>query len=149
MIDEREQAILEIIARLTDNRVEIGLATLKRVPLLNPIDSKDYPCLLLIENEDKIEKKSSSGICGYPMRRQLELVLELVARHGVDVKAMMRLIRRAIVTGTTVTGSPPLPVPNSDAFILESYIAGPTNFNIPDTIGMQLAFSLHYKDELL
>ena len=81
MIDEREQAILEIIARLTDNRVEIGLATLKRVPLLNPIDSKDYPCLLLIENEDKIEKKSSSGICGYPMRRQLELVLELVRSH--------------------------------------------------------------------
>lgn len=139
----RENGLLEIYERIKEDRTIIGLTSFKRTPT-NPIQEEDMPCLFMLEGTDNIIKHSSRANTGFPVRRALEVTLELVTIKSTDIKSMYRKLRTSVFTSRT-TG-----VFNSrvaeDAFINESRTEGPTGYGLPDVLGMSLVLDLVYTD---
>ena len=149
-MNNREDGLLEIYERIKSNRTELGLTSFKRTPT-EPINDKDMPCLIMLEGNDNIVTHSSKTNAGYPVRRALEVTLELITSKSTDIKAMLRNLRKVVFTER---GSDP-PFYNARLFsdgrpalIQENRTEGPNGYGLPDVLGMRLVLDLVYTDEL-
>jgi hypothetical protein len=149
-MNNREDGLLEIYERIKSNRTELGLTSFKRTPT-EPINDKDMPCLIMLEGNDNIVTHSSKTNAGYPVRRALEVTLELITSKSTDIKAMLRNLRKVVFTER---GSDPpfyngrLCANDRTGFIQESRTEGPNGYGLPDVLGMRLVLDLVYTDEL-
>ena len=149
-MNNREDGLLEIYERIKSNRTELGLTSFKRTPT-EPINDKDMPCLIMLEGNDNIVTHSSKTNAGYPVRRALEVTLELITSKSTDIKLMLRNLRKVVFTER---GSDPpfyngrLCANDRTGFIQESRTEGPNGYGLPDVLGMRLVLDLVYTDEL-
>lgn len=151
MTDNREDALVEIYERVKANRVDIGLKSFKRTPT-NPVDDGDLPCLFMLEGADLIVNSSSKTNTGYPVRRALEVKLELVTDGDTDIKTMLRNLRRIVFTkrdtDPALYDAKLLP-DNRTGSISESRTEGPDGYGLPNVLGMTLVLDLVYTDAIL
>jgi len=144
----RELGLEEIYERIKSRRAVIGVKTFKRLPTA-PIQDSDMPCIFMLEEIDNVIKQTSRGNTGYPVRRVLEVILELVTTKDVDIKAMYRRMRQAVFS---IIDSDPV-VYNAriadNVFINENRTEGPVGYGLPDILAMRLVLDLVYTDDVL
>lgn len=144
----RELGLLEIYDRIKDRRVAIGVSTFKRTPT-EPIQNSDMPCIFMLEGIDNVIKQTSRSNTGYPVRRVLEVILELVTTKDTDIKSIYRLMRQAVFS---IIGTSP-PIYDSkiadNVFIVENQSEGPVGYGLPDILAMRLVLDLVYTDDVL
>jgi hypothetical protein len=141
----REEALVQIYDRIKENRTILGLKSFKRTPT-EPIIQADLPCIFMHEENDIIISHSARGGSGYPAKRVLEVVLELVVDKNTDIKLLYRNVRDVVFT---VIGSDPKEysaIVATNAFINENRTEGPTGYGLPDILGMRLVLDLVYTD---
>lgn len=138
-MQNRENGLVEIYNRVYNARVALGLKAFKRTPTA-PVDVNFLPCVFMHEGVDEIVKHASRNMHGYPARRILEVMLEIITGTGYDVKQIYRGVR-SVVFGTT-------PVVADDTFIREIRTEGPTGYDIPDVVGIRFVVGLTYTDNL-
>jgi len=150
-MDNREDSLLELYERIKVNRVALGLVSFKRSPTV-PIKEAEMSCLVMLEGVDNIVAHSSKNSAGYPVRRALEVTLELMTPKDIDIKAVLRDLRRIVFTerGTDPPVYSARLVPDDrTGFIQESRTEGPTGYGLPGVLGMSLVLDLVYTDEIL
>jgi len=145
-MENRELGLLEVKARIKEDRVALGLTTFKRAPT-RPATLEDLPCVFMLEGADNIFKRSSRGALGYPARRSLEVIIELVVnKTATDIKSVYRELRKSVFK---VRGSDPVkynPRVADDTFINENRTEGPIGYGLPDIKVMRLVLDLIYID---
>jgi hypothetical protein len=150
-MNTREEALLEIYERIKEKRVSLGLTSFKRTPS-KPIDDSQMPCVFMLEGIDRVIDYSSRNSVGYPLKRSLEVTLELVVKSSVDIKDKLRELRRVIFTERgTIPGvlNPKLVPEGKVGFIQENRTEGPTGYGIDDILGMDLVLDLIYIDDVI
>lgn len=144
-MNNREDGLQEIYERLKANREALGIKTFRWTPT-QPATEEELTCIFMSEEKDEILDKSKRNKTGYPARRVLEVVIEIIVLENVDVKSLFRNIRRVIFTerGT----SPPVftPIVAKNTFISENRTEGPTGYGLPGIKGMVLVLDLVYTD---
>lgn len=151
MIDSREEALLEIYERIKAKRVALGLTSFKRTPT-EPIEAKHMPCVFMLEGPDNIIEYSGRSGMGYPVRRTLEVTLELVTTEDDNIKTKLRALRRVVFAekGTDPAVYNPRLVPKGQTgFIQEARTEGPTGYGLQDVLGMSLVLDLVYVDTMI
>lgn len=142
----RELGLDEIYERIKAHRVDIGVKTFKRTPT-SPIQDSDMPCIFMLEEIDNVIKQNSRTNTGYPVRRVLEVVFELVTTKSSDIKTMYRTMRQAVFMQRDST------LYNSrladNVFIVENRSEGPVGYGLPDILAMRLVLDLVYTDDVL
>ncbi len=150
-MDNREDALLELYERIKVNRVDLGLVSFKRTPT-NPISDSDMPCVIMLEGVDNIIEHGTRNNSGYPVRRALEVTLELITTKDTAIKTTLRSLRKAVFTerGTDPPVYSARLVPNTrTGFISESRTEGPTGYGLPNVLGMSLVLDLVYTDDVM
>lgn len=149
-MNNREDALIEIYNRIKDKRLDLGLVSFKRTPT-EPIDEPDLPCVFMLEGIDKIIDYSSRSNIGYPVKRSLEITIELVTTKSVDIKTKMRELRKIIFAERETDPfiyNPRLLPEGRVGFIQESRTEGPTGYGLKDILGMNLVLDLVYSDDI-
>ena len=144
MSDNRELGLLEIYERIKTNRSALGINTFKRTPT-RPVQESDLTCVLMIEGNDIIVKKSSRSTTGYPASRLLEVTIEVIAKKEIDVRTITRNLRSVIFTDR-ITGNPSSIIAKN-VFINENRTEGPMGFGMPNVVGIRLVLDLVYTDD--
>ena len=144
MSDNRELGLLEIYERIKTNRSALGINTFKRIPT-RPVQESDLTCVLMIEGNDIIVKKSSRSTTGYPASRLLEVTIEVIAKKEIDVRTITRNLRSVIFTDR-ITGNPSSIIAKN-VFINENRTEGPMGFGMPNVVGIRLVLDLVYTDD--
>lgn len=141
----RENGLQEIYERLKANRVALGVKSFKRTPT-SPAVQEDLPCIFMFEETDNVVEHSKRNKTGYPAKRVLEVVLEVIATKEADVKQLHIDIRRVIFT--ELGSNPPVfsPIVAENTFINENRTEGPSGYGLPDVVGMRLVLDLVYTD---
>jgi hypothetical protein len=148
---KKEEALVEIKARIKTVKVSLGLVTFVRTPTV-PVDIPEMPAVFMIEGVDHINKYSSRSSIGYPAKRIAEVVVELITAEKdsdgnyVDIKSMYRTVRSAIM----INANPLLKEDGSvdpTVFIREARTEGPSGYGLPDVVGMRLVLELFYIDK--
>lgn len=134
----REDGLDTVYQRIYDSKETLGLKGFKRSPT-KPIDEQYLPCIFMIEGIDEVSTISQRGQFGYPMRRELEVVLEIVSSREYDIKQLYRDVRSVILADT--------PVVAENTFIREIRTEGPTGYGLPDVLGMRLVLAMFYTDK--
>lgn len=150
-MDNREDSLLELYERVKLNRTDLGLKSFKRTPT-NPIADTDMPCLIMLEGVDNIVAHGSKNSSGYPVRRALEVTLELITTKDTEIKTLLKDLRRIVFTERST--DPPvyrarLVPDNRTGFIQESRTEGPTGYGLPNVLGMSLVLDLVYTDDIM
>jgi hypothetical protein len=150
--DNREDSLLEIYERIKVNKDLLGLVSFRRTPT-EPVDAVDMPCVFMLEGADSIIEYSSRSSVGYPVRRTLEVTLELIvskSKNGdTDIKSKLRALRRAVFAerdSDPVAYNPRLLPKGRTGVINESRTEGPTGYGLPDILCMSLVLDLVYTD---
>ena len=143
MTDNREAGLQEIYERIKENRIALDIDSFKRIPT-KPVQESDLTCCLMIEGNDVIIKKSSRGTTGYPAQRLLEVIIELIAKKSIDVRAITKNLRSVIFTDRIT--EKPSSIIAENVFINENRTEGPMGFGLPNVIGMRLVLDLVYTD---
>jgi len=136
-VQNRENGLIKIYDRIYTAKDALGLKGFKRSPT-KPIDEGYLPCIFMVEDVDEVIDTSSRGKFGYPMRRRLEVVLEIITDREYDVKELYRNVRSVVLSDT--------PVVADNTFIQEIRTEGPTGYGLPDVLGMRLVFNMFYTD---
>lgn len=136
-MEKREQGLLEIYNRVKNVKDAFGIKAFFRAPT-DPITQEVLPCIFMIEDNDEIQEYTARGGTGYPAKRKLEVVLEMVAVRDYDIKQLYRDVRTAVFTGG--------PLVAEGTFIREIRAEGPAGYDLPDVIGMRLVLALFYND---
>jgi len=149
--NNREDALQEIYERIKVKRISLGLTSFKRTPT-EPIVEKDMPCVFMLEGPDNIIEYSSRGNMGYPVRRTLEVTLELVTNSNIDIKSKLRDLRKAVFAERDI--DPPVYNPRlvdvgQTGFISENRTEGPSGYGLQDILGMSLVLDLVYTDDII
>jgi len=137
-MQQREAALGVIYQRVKAQREALGLQSFIRTPTL-PIDQSKLPCIYMDEGVDEVGEISSRYPAGYPSRRKMEVILEMVVSKGYDIKQLYRNVRNVVFTGGVNVAD--------DSFIREIRTEGPTGYGLPDVIGMRLVLALFYTDD--
>ncbi len=132
----REAGVQEIYNRIKAARHTLGIAACKRTPT-KPITEYKMPCVFIIEGVDIVLKDNSRNPLGYPSRRQLEVILEIIVERDVDIRALYTGIRSAVLSDATVA---------KNTFVMEIRTEGPSGYGLPDVSGMNLVLALTYTD---
>jgi len=142
----RELGLNEIYERIKDRRTDIGVLTFKRTPT-SPIQDSDMPCIFMLEGTDNVIRQTQRNNTGYPARRVLEVILELVTTKDSDIKTMFRNMRQSVFA---VIGSDPI-MYNArivhNVSISENRTEGPVGYGLPDILAMRLVLDLVYVDD--
>jgi len=142
MADNRELGVVEVYDRLKPLFASYPLKRLDRTPA-DPAEKDDMPCIFLMEGEDPIIKYSTRNFIGYPVKRVLQLFVEVWETAESGDNAQVRLLyqeaRKAILAnkGQLFIGT----------VIRESNLFGPFNLGVPGTVAMRTTFELVYKDD--
>ena len=140
----REAGLTEIYNRLYDNRDTLGIR-FKRTPS-RPATAEELPLVFMLEETDNIIEHSKRNKTGYPARRVLEVVLEIIAAKEADVKQLYLDVRRIVFTERNTNPPEYNPILGDNVFINENRTEGPTGYGLPDVIGMRLVLDLVYTD---
>ena len=146
-MENRELGLLELKARIAEERTALGLASFKRTPT-RPSKEADLPCVFMLEGDDIIIKRASRGKLGYPATRNLEVTIELVVNKTAtpDIKGLLKELRKAVfkIRGTAPVEYSPIIADNT--FINENRTEGPEGYGLPDITSMRLVLDLIYID---
>jgi len=142
----REVGLNELYERVRDKRTTIGVTSFKRTPT-NPITESDMPCIFMLEGIDNIINPSKRNATGYPARRLLEVIFELVTDEKTDIKTMYLEMRKALFTDITSGQFNPRIADN--VFMGENRTEGPLGYGLPDILSMRLILDLVYTDNSL
>lgn len=138
-MERRENGLVEIFARLYNARNTLGLKFCKRMPTKPVQPNVDtVPGIYMVEGEDSVSERNSRNPFGYPARRNLEVVLEIIAPLDSDIKALYRAVRKTVLGGSVNVAD--------DSFIRESRTEGPAGYEVPDLQGMRMVLVLTYVD---
>lgn len=137
-MENRETALVEIYNRISAKKRALGLKGFKRSPT-TAINEEFLPCVFMIEDIDEVVETAQRDKFGYPMRRQLEVILEIVSDKDTDIKTLYREVRSTVFGNT--------PVVADKAFIREIRTEGPTGYGLPGILGMRLVLQLLYTDK--
>ena len=145
MSDNRELGLVEIYTRIKNARANniLDIDSFKRTPT-KPVQKSDLTCILMIEGDDVIIKKSSRSTTGYPAQRLLEVTIEVIGLKTVDIKTITRLLRTVVFTDRVT--NQPSSIVAENVFINENRTEGPMGFGMPNVIGMRLVLDLVYTD---
>jgi len=135
--------LTELYNRIKDKRVVIGVTSFKRTPT-NPISDSDMPCIFMLEGIDNIINPSKRNATGYPARRILEVIFELVTDEKTNIKTMYMEMRKALFTRIDNGVYDPRIADN--VFIGENRTEGPLGYGLPDILSMRLVLDLVYTD---
>lgn len=105
------------------------------------VNKEHMPCLLIQEGEDNIVKEYSRNYHGYPLTRELEVIVEVWDFSNQKVKAL----RKEVILHT-FESSPKL---LDGVIIKEVKTFGPFNQGIPGVLGMQVIFKMTYNDQTI
>lgn len=147
----REEGLVEIKERIKVRRTVLGLKTFKRTPT-TPVREEMLPCVFLSEDVDNVVEHSKRNKTGYPARRVLEVILEIIVSRDVDIKQLYFNVRRAVFMNKEAVWEENLfssftPIVANNTFINENRTEGPTGYGLPDVIGMRLVLDLVYTDK--
>ena len=139
-MENRELGLLEIVERIKAAKTAgtISIKTFKRNPT-SGVEAKDLPCIFMLEDVDKIVEYSGRSSNGYPAKRSLEIILEMITDDSVDIRTLYRKVRASVFSAGVQVAE--------GVFIKETRTEGPTGYNIPDILGMRLVMDLNYNDE--
>ncbi len=104
---------------------------------MHPVKEHLLNLLPNIEGVDVVIKENSRNPLGYPSRRQLEVILEIIVERGVDIRALYTGIRSVVLSDATVA---------KNTFVMEIRTEGPSGYGLPDVSGMNLVLALTYTD---
>lgn len=153
MEDYREQALDEIENRLIRDREILGLKGLYRNSN-NPIKKDNVPLIYIFEERDVVEHYTQRDALGYPLRRHLEVEIEIVAKsdkNAKGIKQLLNLVRRSVFcdrsgdSGNYIFTPNPLVAPSS--IIKELRTKGPGTYEVPELVGIKLVVGLWYVDK--
>lgn len=144
----RENGLNEIYERIKANRIILGIKTFKRNPT-RPITEEDLPCIFMLEGVDTVLAHSKRTNTGYPVKRALEVTLELVTQLDTDIKTLYTNVRRVVFTKRDSDPVQYSSVIAQNTFINENRTEGPTGYGLPDVLGMRLVLDLVYTDDIL
>jgi len=133
----RINSLNEIESRIILHKDDIGLTTFRRYPNRLARES-EVPCLFMFEGPDKVIKKSTKSNLGYPKRRNLESILELIDYTNVIFPKIISLRDYILGEDSRLT---------DDSFIDESYIEGPIGYGIDNIVVCRIIFTITYKDD--
>ena len=140
----RENALDEIAQRITDAKVPLGLKGFRRTPT-RPVDEKYLPCIFMIEGNDEITSHSARSALGYPSKRAMEVIIEVIAHKSTtDIKQLYRDVRSVVLKSNEYRGNV---MADGATFILEIRTEGPVGYGLPDVIGMSLVLAMSYTDD--
>ena len=143
----REAGLLEIKARISAEREQMGLKSFKRTPT-RPAQSKDCPCIFMLEGVDDIIKRGSRNQFGYPAQRNLEVIIELVVnkKETPNIKNLFLELRKSVFKIIDSNPAQYTAKIAENVFINESRTEGPIGYGLPDMKTMRLVLDLIYTD---
>ena len=135
----RELGMDEVEKRIKPLYNSLSLKKVMRHPS-KAVDENDLPCVLIMEGDDEIVKRSGRDYLGYGCLRSLDVIVECwdFVESG-DVRNIYEAVRTAVLAnkGTLLQG----------VMIRENKAVGPFNLGIPNVLGMRVVFGLTYKDD--
>lgn len=150
--DFREISLDEIESRIVRDKDILGLVSMNRNSN-NPIGKQSVPAIYMFEGRDVIENYTQRDPLGYPLRRHLEINIEIVAkadRKAKGVKKLLSLVRRSVFCDRTGEGEnmvwTPKPLVAKNSLIRELRIKGPGTYEVPELVGIKLVVGLWYTD---
>lgn len=136
-MEKREEGLQVLYNRIKDARTELGISTFKRTPS-SPIEERDLLCVFMSEGTDRITKPSSRHPLGYPARREVEIVFELINVESFDIRSFFTQFRKKILSSGNLT---------EDCFVREVRAVGPMGYRtLTNVVGMQLILAMSYTD---
>lgn len=141
----RETGLVEIYNRVKTARTDLGLTSFRRTPT-EAIVQEDCPCVFMHEGVDTIIEVSSRSGLGYPAKRSLEVVLELVTSSDIDIRQLLLNLRAVVFSVDGSDPKIPNPIIGDNCFINENRTEGPNGYGLPDILGMSLVLDLIYTD---
>ena len=132
----REIGLEVLYQRVKIARRSLGIKTFKRSPT-RPVQEDDLLCIFMSEGSDKIVTPNSRNYLGYPARRELEVVFELINVYSFDMRAFYSRFRRVVLSDAILS---------EGVFVREVRANGPMGYNTPNVSGMQLVLSMTYTD---
>jgi len=133
----RELGMTELEKRCKPLINSIPLKKVLRLPD-RQIDSSDMPCILIMEGEDKINKRSSRGFLGYPLMRSLSVIVECWDHSSGNVENIKKEALEAIQFNSGVL--------IDQVLIREEKTIGPFNLGVPRILGIRIVFEMSYID---
>jgi hypothetical protein len=132
----------EVVRRVTVVKDALGLKACMLTPT-KPVNEEYLPCIFIQESVDEVTKTSARTRVGYPMKRSLELNIEIVADRNATkpIYDLYREVRSAVFADDNPV------VADGGTFIQEIRTEGPTGYGLPDVVGMTLVLTLFYTDE--
>jgi len=137
-MDIREEGLVTIYNRIYTVRSSIGLKAFRRTPT-KPINDKYLPCIFMHEGIDEIVEHSTRNQYGYPCKRALEVILEIVSDKDTNIKQLYRDVRSAVFDGGVI-------VADDNAFIREIRTEGPTGYGLPNVTSIDFVLLYQYTD---
>jgi len=141
----RENGLIEIFERIKANKDTLGLVTFRRTPT-SPVREEELPCVFMSEDVDSVIEHSARNKYGYPARRVLEVVLEIITTRDTNIKQLYIDIRKIIFTERNTVPAVFNSIVADNAFINENRTEGPTGYGLQDVLGMRLVLDLIYTD---
>ena len=135
-MEKREEGLQVLYEKIKSSRGVLGIKTFRRTPSEGVLH-KDLPCVFMTEGPDKIIKYNSRDWLGYPARREVEIVFELITDDAYDIRKFFLDFRRTILTSAKVT---------DNCVIRELRASGPSGYRSPHVIGMNLILGMSYTD---
>ena len=102
------------------------------------------PAVVMLEDIDVVVEYASRSRHGYPARRRLEVVFEVITSKNTDIKRLYRDLRQVLFTDRTTGEINPNIAPNVTIF--ENRTEGPVGYGLPDVFGMRLVLDILYID---
>lgn len=142
----REDGLVEIYERIKEGRIALGIKTFRQTPT-SPVREEDLPCVFMSEDVDNIVERSQRSPTGYPAKRVLEVIIEIVVDKSTNIKTLYAGLRRVIFMKRGTADDPVYdPIVADPAFINENRTEGPIGYGLPDVLGMRLVLDLVYTD---
>ena len=103
------------------------------------VDASDMPCVIVMQGEDKIVKRSTRNYLGYPCGRELIIVVECWDHSSGSVSTIRDTILEAILQNSGIL------IPK--VLIREQKQIGPFNLGVPKVLGIRMYFEMNYTDD--
>jgi len=133
----------EIYRRLSLVKASYPLTKLLLTPDQPITATVDAPGALILEAEDSIVERAYKTFLGYPVKRQLEVVVELWDRTTGNIRTLYSACRQAILVQPNVQNGVLL----QNVFVREEKTYGPFNLGNPGVLGFRVVFIMNYYDE--
>jgi len=136
-MDNKVLGLNEVETRCRPLYNTVPLKNLLRLPD-RIVDSADMPCVLIMEGDDVITKRSTGNYLGYPCSRVSNVIIECWDLSSGNVRNIKDEVLRVVLAekGVLLQG----------VLIREQKTIGPFNLGIPKILGMRIVFELSYID---